>query len=473
MSIMLECNYKEGFFIYNIIKSGVTKLGLNNRLELSQSQKLILTTQIKQSLTILNMSKLELDEEIKKESENNPLIELETKSEINWEQYVKDMEYSRSTYKAESSYNPDNDVDLENLIRYSSNLYEDLKFQISLYNIAEKQKEICEYIIDSLDEDGYLRVKDIDIINALRITEEEFEECLKTVQQLEPVGVGARDLSECLLIQMDNLDIINPILTEIVKNDLVLLANNKYKQISKKYNITLQKCVELIDIIKSLDPKPGRAKSSEKSVYIQPDVVVEKIDGEFVVHTNEKDSYKIRINNYYKEILSNSNSDENAKCFIKERLNSATDLIKNIENRKSTILRIAEETLRYQREFLEKGTKYIKPLKMKEIAERLGFHESTISRGVNGKYMLTPYGLYEFRYFFSSAIDTESDEKASSISIKKIIEEMIENENKNKPLSDEHISKMLKEKGINIARRTVAKYREELGILSSSRRKKY
>ena len=159
------------------------------------------------------MSKLELDEEIKKESENNPLIELETKSEINWEQYVKDMEYSRSTYKAESSYNPDNDVDLENLIRYSSNLYEDLKFQISLYNIAEKQKEICEYIIDSLDEDGYLRVKDIDIINALRITEEEFEECLKTVQQLEPVGVGARDLSECLLIQMDNLDIINPILT--------------------------------------------------------------------------------------------------------------------------------------------------------------------------------------------------------------------------------------------------------------------
>jgi len=293
------------------------------------------------------------------------------------------------------------------------------------------------------------------------------------VQQLEPVGVGARDLSECLLIQMDNLDIINPILTEIVKNDLVLLANNKYKQISKKYNITLQKCVELIDIIKSLDPKPGRAKSSEKSVYIQPDVVVEKIDGEFVVHTNEKDSYKIRINNYYKEILSNSNSDENAKCFIKERLNSATDLIKNIENRKSTILRIAEETLKYQREFLEKGTKYIKPLKMKEIAERLGFHESTISRGVNGKYMLTPYGLYEFRYFFSSAIDTESDEKASSISIKKIIEEMIECENKNKPLSDEHISKMLKEKGINIARRTVAKYREELGILSSSRRKKY
>jgi RNA polymerase sigma-54 factor len=448
-------------------------LGLNNRLELSQSQKLILTTQIKQSLTILNMSKLELDEEIKKESENNPLIEVETKNEINWEQYVKDMEYSRSTYKGESSYNPDNEVDLENLIRYSSNLYEDLKFQISLYNISEKQKKICEYIIDSLDEDGYLRSNEIDIINILKINEEQFNECLEIVQQLEPVGVGARDLSECLLIQMDNLNINNKVLREIVKNDLILLANNKYKQISKKYNITLQKCVELMDIIKSFDPRPGRAKSSEKSVYIQPDVFVEKIDGEFVVHTNEKDSYKIRINNYYKDILSNSSSDENAKSFIKERLNSATDLIKNIENRKTTILRIAEETLSAQREFLEKGTKYIKPLKMKDIAERLGFHESTISRGVNGKYMLTPYGLYEFRYFFSSAIDTESDEKASSISIKKMIEEIIEGENKSKPLSDDHISKILKEKGINIARRTVAKYREELGILSSSRRKKY
>lgn len=419
------------------------------------------------------MSKLELDEEIIRESELNPLIELEGKSEINWEQYVKDMEYSRSLYKTESSYNPDNDVNLENLIRYSSNLYEDLKFQISLYSLSKKQRSICEYIIDSLDEDGYLRSKDIDIINTMKITKGEFDECLDKIQQLEPVGVGARDLSECLLIQMDNLNIDNDILRKIVKNDLVDLAKNRYKQISKKYNITLQKCVELINIIKTLDPKPGRAKSTEKSVYIQPDVIVEKIDGEYVIHTNEKDSYKIRINNYYKEILSNSSSDENAKSFIKDRLNSATDLIKNIESRKTTILRIAEETLKAQQEFLEKGTRYIKPLKMKDIAERLGFHESTISRGVNGKYMLTPYGLYEFRYFFNSAIDTESDEKASSISIKKMIEDIIEKENKSKPLSDDTISKMLKEEGINIARRTVAKYREELEIPSSSRRKQY
>ncbi|MEC3793997.1 RNA polymerase sigma-54 factor, partial [Clostridioides difficile] len=211
----------------------------------------------------------------------------------------------------------------------------------------------------------------------------------------------------------------------------------------------------------------------EKSVYIQPDVTVEKIDDEFIVYLNEKDSYQIRINSYYKDILKNSQSDESAKEFIKERLNSATGLMKNIESRKTTVLKIAEEIVKAQDEFLRKGTKYIKPLKMKDIAEKLEFHESTISRGVNGKYMLTPFGVYEFRYFFSSAIETENNEMASSTSIKKIIKETIKDENKKKPLSDDHISKLLKEKGINVARRTVAKYREELGIPSSSKRKEY
>lgn len=448
-------------------------MNFNNSLELTQSQKLIMTTQLKQSLSILNMSKLELEEEIKREAENNPLVEVEKSGEINWEEYIKDMEKSRRLDRTEISYNPDNEVNLENLVKYSSNLYEDLKFQISLYKLTDKQMEVCEYIIDSLDEDGYLRTEEKVIVDTLKIDEELFEKCLISVQQLEPSGVGARSLSECLMIQMASLGIYNEILEEIVTKDLNLIANNKYKEISKKYNMSLQKCVELINIIKTLDPKPGRTCSVEKSVYIQPDVTVEKIDNEFIVYLNEKDSYQIKINSYYKDILKNSQSDESAKEFIKERLNSATGLMKNIESRKTTVLKIAEEIVKAQDEFLRKGTKYIKPLKMKDIAEKLDFHESTISRGVNGKYMLTPFGVYEFRYFFSSAIETENHEMASSTSIKKIIKETIKDENKKKPLSDDHISKLLKEKGINVARRTVAKYREELGILSSSKRKEY
>ncbi|AJP12945.1 TPA: RNA polymerase factor sigma-54 [Clostridioides difficile] len=448
-------------------------MNFNNSLELTQSQKLIMTTQLKQSLSILNMSKLELEEEIKREAENNPLVEVEKSGEINWEEYIKDMDRSRRLDRTEISYNPDNEVNLENLVKYSSNLYEDLKFQISLYKLTDKELEVCEYIIDSLDEDGYLRTEEKVIVDTLKIDEELFEKCLISVQQLEPSGVGARSLSECLMIQMASLGIYNEILEEIVTKDLNLIANNKYKEISKKYNMSLQKCVELINIIKTLDPKPGRTCSVEKSVYIQPDVTVEKIDDEFIVYLNEKDSYQIRINSYYKDILKNSQSDESAKEFIKERLNSATGLMKNIESRKTTVLKIAEEIVKAQDEFLRKGTKYIKPLKMKDIAEKLEFHESTISRGVNGKYMLTPFGVYEFRYFFSSAIETENNEMASSTSIKKIIKETIKDENKKKPLSDDHISKLLKEKGINVARRTVAKYREELGIPSSSKRKEY
>jgi len=210
-----------------------------------------------------------------------------------------------------------------------------------------------------------------------------------------------------------------------------------------------------------------------KSIYIQPDVVVEKVEDEFIVYTYEKDSLKIRISNFYKEILKNSKYDEDTKKFIKEKLNSATELVKSIDNRKSTILKIAKEIIKIQQDFFEYGEKYIKPMKMKDIAQYLGFHESTISRGVNGKYMSTPFGIYEFKYFFSSAFENDYDNLTSSVSIKKIIKEIVKSENKSKPLSDDEIVKILNARGINIARRTISKYRKELGILSSSKRKKY
>ncbi len=450
-------------------------MNFKNTLELKQSQKLILTAQLKQSLAILNMSKLEVEEEIKKEAENNPMLEAEKNDEgIDWEKYIKNMELkSIKQDKNDIPYNSENNIDFENMIKNVNNLYEHLKEELKYFKLTSEEKKICNYIIDSLDEDGYFRLNDKNILRTLKISINEFEKCLNIVQQLDPPGIGARNLSECLILQLRKIDKLDTTIENIVINDLELIAKNKLKEISKKNKISIDKCKDIICLIKSLDPKPGLLYSNDKSIYIQPDVIIKKIEGSYCVYANEKDNYNLRINDFYKNIIKDS-SDKDAEEFVKNKLNSAANLIKNIENRKSTIFNIAQAIMEEQIEFIEKGEKYIKPLKMKDIAEKLNIHESTISRGVNDKYMLTPFGLYEFKYFFNTALETNVFcEAASSTSIKSEIKDIINNENKRKPLSDEAISKILKEQGVNIARRTVSKYREELGIASSSRRKEF
>ena len=451
-------------------------MNFKNTLELNQSQKLILTTQLKQSLAILNMSRLEVEEEIRKESESNPLLEAEKNEEgIDWEKYIKHMESVNIRQdKNDAPYSSENAVDFENMIRSTSNLYDYLIDELKYFKLTFEEKRICRYIIDSLDEDGYLRINDKEIYDELRVDASLFRRCLDIVQQLDPPGIGARNISECLILQLERMGISNNIVENIIMNDLELIGRNKLKDIAKKYKISIEKCKEAIEIIRHLDPKPGRACSNDKCVYVQPDVIVDKIDGKYIVHTNEKDVYNIKINDFYRNMMTDKDSDKEAKEFIKDRLNSAATLIKNIESRKSTILRIAEAIIDEQQEFIQKGEKYIKPMKMKDIADKLEIHESTVSRGVNGKYMLTPFGLYEFKFFFNAALETDnSSEGVSSAGIKRDIKEMIDGENKKKPLSDDAISKMLKEKGVSVARRTVAKYREEMGIPSSSRRKEF
>ncbi|MCC3869802.1 RNA polymerase factor sigma-54 [Terrisporobacter mayombei] len=445
-------------------------MNLNNRLDIIQSQKLVMTTQLKQSLDILNMSNLELEDEIKRESEENPVLEIENKGDVDWEEFAKNIDNKSYNIK---SYDLDNDFTLENLARYESNLYDYVKEQLSFLKLSNKEKEVCEYIVDCLDKDGYLGADEEFILEELHIDNNYFEACLKNIQQLEPSGIGARSLSECLLIQMKNKNINDDILKSIIIEDLNLIGKNKIKFISKKYDICIEECVEYIEQIKEFDPKPGRLCSSEKTVYIQPDVTVRKIDGEFIVYMNDNANFHLCINNYYKSVLSSPASDENAKEFIKNKLNHALNLLKNIETRKSTILKIAEVIVREQKEFFIKGAKNIKPMRLKDIALDLGYHESTISRGINGKYMLTPFGLFEFKYFFSTAIQSEEEEGTSSTKIKNMIKEFINKENKLKPLSDDKICKLLKGEGITVARRTVAKYREEMNILSSSKRKQF
>lgn len=445
-------------------------MNLNNRLDLNQSQKLVMTAQLKQSLSILNMSNFELEEEIRKEAEENPLLEVETKGEIDWEEYIKSFENKNSNIK---NYDLDNEITLENLARYESNLYDYIKGQLGLYPLKKEERKVSEYIVDCLDKDGYLAVEEKYILKKLSIDHKLFNKCLQNIQKLEPSGIGARNLSECLLIQLNNMVIHDEIIESVIREDLNLIGNNKFKEISKKYNISMELCLDYINLIRELDPKPGSIFSNEKSIYIQPDVIVRKIDGEFVAYMNESGSYNLSINNYYKGILKNPSSDKGAKDFIKNKLNYAANLIKNIETRKSTILKIAEVIIKEQKEFFNKGKKFIKPMRMKDIAEELGYNESTISRGINSKYMLTPFGLFDFKYFFSTSIQTENEEGISSRKIKNLIKDIVDKENKLKPLSDDNICKELKSEGIVVARRTVAKYREEMNIPSSSKRKQF
>lgn len=444
-------------------------------LELSQSQKLIMTTKLMQSLKILNMSAVEVENEIKKQAEENPIIEIDTNDndrKVDWEKYIRNMQKYTYKDKNEFAYNVDNEVDFENMVRSTQNLYDYLKNQIRYYRIDKTKRKICEYIIDSLDENGYLNKQDEKLImEKLKIDKNTYDTCKAYVQSLEPNGVGGTTLEECLSIQLKNLNIEDRLLDQIIKEDLNNIANKKIKFICKKYNINQEQYKNYIEIIKHLEPKPGKKYNTEDTQYIKPDVIIRKINGSFIVVGNDKNDISININSFYQSILNQEDADEDTKKFIKERLDSALNLIKNIENRKSTTIKIAKSILKRQEEFFEKGEKYIKPMKMQEVADELNLHQSTISRGVNGKYMLTPFGMFEFKYFFSKGLETQGTENTSAISIKNFIKDIIKKENKAKPLSDEKIKQLLNKNGVNISRRTVTKYREELEILPSNKRK--
>ena len=445
-------------------------MDLNNKIDIIQEQKLVMTTQLKQSLEILNMSTLELEEKVKKEVEENPLLEIEKRIKVERDNSIKSF-YGKNYNREE--YNLSHDINLENIIKYEHTLYDYLKFQLGTFKIDKNERKVCEYIIDCLDNNGYLSCSEKVIIDKLNITCDNFKKCLKYVQQLEPSGIGARDLKECLLIQMKNQNIKNDIIKSIILKDLNLIGENKIKLISKKYNISLEECVKYIEIIRNFNPKPSRLYNNDKSIYIHPDVIVEKLNNKFVISINDSFNFHLYINNYYKNILNNNSTDENTKKFIKNKLNCALNLLKNIDGRKNTILKITEAILREQKEFFYNGEKYIKPMKLKDISIELGCHESTISRGINNKYMLTPCGLFKFKDFFSTSISSKDNQGISSTKVKKMIKEFIDKEDKLKPLSDNKICKLLAQKGIIVARRTVAKYREEMNILSSSKRKQF
>lgn len=458
------------------------KLGYN--LTLKQTQTLSMTPELQQAIMLLQLNSLELNEYIRDEIEKNPLLEIEKSKEdkediektreneedIDWKEYIE--KYDDISYKPQTDKNKEA-VKYENFVTYTKSLREHLLEQLGLLDLEKKLKYVCEYIIQNLDKNGYLKIKLEELSLLSNVNDEMIEKSLKTVQSLEPKGVGASDLKECLLLQLEDKE-KNNLAVEIIENHLEDLGLNKLNKISKKLKVDINKVQQSIDYIKTLEPKPGRAfsdESLENLAYITPDANIEYIDGEYKVSVNESSGPRLNINKFYKNLISKS-SDESAKTFLTEKLNSASWIIKSIEQRRNTIKRVVEAILEYQKDFFENGEKALKPLTLKMIAEDIDMHESTVSRTTNGKYVQTLRGVFELKYFFTVGVNTISGD-VSSTSIKSMIEDIIEGEDLNKPYSDQKISDILKEKGCSISRRTVAKYRDELEIPSSTMRKRF
>lgn len=443
---------------------------MRNKLQQVQTQKLNITVNLVQSLKILSMGRLEIEELAEQESMSNPVLDVEIdKGEVDWDEYIRRHRENVYFDKNEVSYHDNNEYDFENMTKSYDTLYDRLHGQINTMYMPPEEKIVCNYLIDSLDNHGFLVDSDAEIAQILKISESLVEKCIAIVQTLEPYGICARSISECMILQLKNSNLVDETLYSIIENDLNLVANSDIKKLSTKYSVSKNQVHKYIEIIKSLNPKPAELDQDDTVAYIYPDVVLEFLDGKYVAkHYNEK-KLNFSINDYYTKLYTTVD-DEGVKSYIKEHLNKAKEFINEYEGRNSTIVNIANAILSIQNEFFTNGI--LKPMTLSDISDIIGCHVSTVSRGVNDKYMLTPKGLLEFKYFFSSSFQRGDGEVISTNSVKQEIKKIIDAEDSSKPLSDSKIEKILNNKGYEIARRTVAKYREELGYLSSSMRKR-
>lgn len=445
---------------------------INFSMDIRQTQKLQMTRELKQAIELLNMNTQEVESIIIEEIKENPTLEVETKEDVDWSKYIDDMKNISNYSQGNSFDEEENENSPENYIKAPVNIYDYLENEISALNLDKDEKEIAYYIIERVNDSGYF-VSDInECIVILEVSEKEFLDVLRKVQSIEPTGICARNLKECLLLQLEKMYDKNDIVVQLVEHELENIAAKKYQLIQKKYKLKEQELAEAIKIIKSLDPKPGREFAYFAPMYISPDVYVEK-NGEKWEIVNNSVLPKLHISDFYKKMLSEHNEDvdKETEKYIKEKLNKALNLIRNIDQRKNTIQKVAYQIVENQLDFFEKGKNYIVPMKLKDIADMTGFHESTISRAVNGKYMMTPRGLFEFKYFFTTSVSTSDGSSISNKNIKERIRDIIDAENKKKPMSDQKICDILNKEGIEVSRRTVTKYREEMDILTSTLRK--
>lgn len=478
------------------------KLGFD--LHLEQSQKLVMTPELIQAIQILQYNAQDLEKYIDEQLLTNPILETdnsEKKSaddeymastdsvnevqaekpskkdeEFDWSEYLQQREYDDISYRTFEYSNKDNEEEYtyDQYATTDVTLSEHLMYQLQFADLKRGCRQVGKYVIESLDQNGYLTQSIEEISGHLNLPLEKIEEVVETIQTFEPAGVGARNLKECLLIQLKNNGYDEEEIETIVNDHLEDLAANRLSLIAKSVGMSIEMVQELADVIKGLEPKPGRQFSSDNETkYIVPDVIIEKVDGEYVITVNESSIPHLIVSPYYKKILKDADKESNISQFLTGRLNSALWLIKSIEQRRQTIYNVVEAIVKYQMDFFEKGDKYLKSLTLKKIADDVGIHESTVSRSISGKYMQTPKGVFEIKYFFSSGVSSSQEGDLSSNSIKAFIKEMLDSEDATSPYSDQKMAEILQKKGIDISRRTVAKYRDEMGVLSSSKRRRY
>ena len=482
-------------------------MALDMRLELKMSQQLVMTPQLQQAIKLLQLSRTDLIDAVRDELMENPLLEEqseiaasevqvqsvedlkrkekteetkdvsgestaeEASQQIDWESYFEN--YSSPLPGTGPQRLRDDDLPgFEATLTRTETLYDHLMWQLQVSDFNPQEERVAAALIGNIDDNGYLRGVTLEeFAQQLDQDLEYVEEILEMIQKLDPMGVGARDLSECLLIQA-RFHELGAIVEDIARDHIDSLEKKNYQAIAREMEIDLDEVIEAAKLISQLEPRPGRPFSGEEPRYITPDIYIKKVDGELRAMLNEDGMPRLRISNFYRNALAGNASTETKK-YVTERLNSAAWLIRSIQQRQKTIVKVTESIIKFQREFFESGVEHLKPLILRDVAEDIGMHESTVSRVTTNKYVHTPQGIYELKYFFNSSIQGDGGDNLASEAVKSKIRVLVGKEEPKKPLSDQKIVELLKSDGVTIARRTVAKYREAMGILPSSKRKRF
>jgi RNA polymerase sigma-54 factor len=498
-------------------------MSIHMKQSMNMSQQLVMTPQLLQAIKLLQLSRMDLLEEIRSEMEQNPVLEspddiegdmsdkapgeaslealnheapkdLESKvpdnaqevtpeqgNEIDWDSYLNSYQFNEPTTVSNK-----NNVDLEDLPSFEASLVkredlvEHLNEQLSDMSLNDAQRRVADLIIGNLNDDGYLTLDEVEGDPLIRLANEAdvpmsvAERTLRKIQQLDPRGCGARDLQECLLIQAQALkEPTAHLLCTLIKRHMKLLESHNLPAIAKELKITLNEVIEATKLLTRLDPKPGRNFSGDDTQFITPDVYVHKMGDEFTVVLNDDGLSKLRISDTYRQALRNGALEQKQNKFVQEKMRNAEFLLRSIYQRQRTIHKVTESIIKFQKEFFDKGVAHLKPLVLRDVADDIGMHESTVSRVTSNKYMHTPQGIFELKYFFNSSIARTSGDDMASEAVQHHIKNLVAQENQKNPWSDQKLVELLKAQGIEIARRTVAKYREVLGILPSSKRKQY
>lgn len=475
---------------------------LDYNLKLEQTQKLIITPELKLAITLLQYSSLELIDHIQLELLENPVLEIQENAEVDkdtepeaigdnttesieipetndrndlpWEEYFRDMDLDSNYYSSVRSREVvEQQPTVENCAGLAGSMQEDLCGQLRMLDLTPTQFTLAAFLAGNLDHNGYLQGDMDELVSAIGADRAELEEALKIIQRLEPAGIGCRNLQECLLLQLERLEKPPLLAVKIVSDYLPAAADGRYHYLSGKLDCSDEEVKEAVEFIRTLNPKPGSIfGEGDETRYIVPDIIVEKVDGQYLVIANDSSIPQLTISPFYQQILKDDASDEKLSDFIKTKIEKACWLIRSIEQRRLTLFKVSQQIVQIQEPFLEHGIKSLKPLTLKEVATNIGVHESTVSRATANKYIQTPRGLFPLKFFFSSGLAGAGGIDYSSHSIKTYLRELIDAEDPDKPLSDQNLAELLQEKGINISRRTVAKYREEISVPASYKRRR-